>query len=938
MVWYLPMTDIGWRDSARPGTSSSRPFGWSREGNMPDWKSHIRPRLASLHLSPAREQEITEELSLHLEDRWRELVAGGTSEDEATNLALAGFRDGNLLARHLAPLRQAHAPEPITPGAPARRLLADLWQDLRYAARTLRKRPTFALAAILTLALGIGSNAAIFTIVNAILLRPLPLPHSEQLQAVYTRFPDSPSFDVSGPELADIRSRVDAYSGVAGYGIFDRTLSRDKGAVERVSTMQVTSGFFDVLGVGPVRGRTFTEDEARSGACLAVLSEDASGASDSIGSTIRLDNVPCEVIGVMPNALASVSAGLNPQGGGVRADRITVWTPLSVAEDLLNNRGAHLMMGLARLRQGASPALADAEMQALREYWSATDPAHYANGHFAVSRPLQEDIVGNHRDAWVLLGGAVTFVLLIVCVNIAALLVSNGEARRREFAVRHALGANRRRLIRQLVGEAMLLAVAGGLVGIVLAKWLLASLLSLYPQRLPVSQAIAIDGTAVLYTCALVVLVGVAVGLVPALQATGTRLEDTLRTDSRTASSSRRAVMARSVLVVAQLAVSVMLLVGALLLIRAYERLQQVDLGLQPDRVLTFEIVIPRAHQEDAAAKRTLETIEDRLAALPGVEGVGGTWALPLASAGANWGFNIEGRPEPSQGESHANARSLIVMPGVFQALRIPLKRGRLLDERDVAERPFVAVINETAARLYWAGDDPVGSTFRFGFRPRDVIHIVGVVGDVRSLGPGEPAPPAVYLPLAQSPAFPAYMGRSMTFVIRTSRNPADLATSARKAVGSVDAGLPLVHLRPMADVVSAASGQPRFTTLVMSVFAGVAFLLAALGLYGIVAYSVEQRIREIGVRVALGASRGEMLRLVIGHGMKLTFMGAIVGVPAALMVTRLIGGVLPGVTGADPVTYAAVVALLAASAFMSSYLPARRATLVDPSVALRSD
>jgi predicted permease len=905
---------------------------------MPDWTPHIRPRLASLRLSSSRENEIIEELSQHLDDRWRALVAGGASEDEAKKLALAGFRDRDLLARHLAPLRQAHTPDAIAPGAPARHLLLDLWQDLRYAARMLRKRPTFAVAAILTLALGIGSNAAIFTVVNALLLRPLPLPHSEQLQALYTRYPDAAYFDVSGPELADIRSRVDAYSGVAGYRIFDRTLSRDKGEAERVSMMEVTSGFFDVLGVAAQRGRTFTEEEARSGTCVAVLSEDAAGAADSIGTSIRLDNVRCEVIGLMPKALASVSASLNPQGGGVRAERITVWTPLSIAEGLLNNRGAHLMTGVARLRPGASRALADAQMQVLRESWSATYPAHYAQGHFAVSRPLHEDIVGDQRDAWVLLGGAVTFVLLIVCVNIAGLLVSSGEARRREFAVRHALGANRRRLIRQLVGEAILLAVAGGLAGIAIAKGLLAGLVSLYPQRLPVSQTIAIDGTVVLYTCALVLLVGMAIGFVPALRATGTQLQDTLRTDSRTASWSRRAVFARSVLVVAQLAVSVMLLVGALLLIRAFERLQQVDLGLQSDRVLTFEIIIPRAHHEDAVAKRTLETIGHRLAALPGVESVGGTWALPLASTGSKWGFSIEGRPAPSQGESQANASSLIVMPGVFEALRIPLKRGRFLDEGDITERPFVAVINETAARLYWAGDDPIGSTFRFGFRPRDLIHIVGVVGDVRSAGPSEAAPPTVYLPLAQSPPLPAYMGRFMTFVVRTSGNPMDIATSARAAVASVDGGLPPVRLRPMAVVVSAASGQPRFTTLVMSAFAGAALLLAVLGLYGILAYGVEQRTREIGVRVALGAGRGEVLRLVISHGMRLTLIGAMVGIPAALIVTQLIGGMLSGITNADPVIYVAVVLLLVASAFMASYGPARRATQVDPLVALRSD
>jgi predicted permease len=397
-------------------------------------------------------------------------------------------------------------------------------------------------------------------------------------------------------------------------------------------------------------------------------------------------------------------------------------------------------------------------------------------------------------------------------------------------------------------------------------------------------------------------------------------------------------VVARSALVVAQLAVGVMLLVGALLLIRGYERLQQVDLGLRADRVLTFGIVIPRAHQEDAAAKHTLQTIEDRLAAIPGTESVGGMSALPLAAAGPLWAFNIDGRPEPSPGETGPGGRYITVMPEAFRALRIPLKRGRLLNERDVAEQPFVAVINETAARLYWADDDPIGRIIRFNARPRESIQIVGVVGDIRSLGPGEPAPPAVYLPLAQSGPPPAMLGRSMQFVIRTSGNPTDFARSARAAVASVDPELPLVDLRPMAEVASAASGQPRFTALVMSVFAGVAFLLAALGLYGILAHSVEQRIREIAVRVALGASRGEVLRLVIGHGMRLTLFGGMIGVSAALVVTRLMRGVVPGVTGADPVAYGGVVAVLAAAAFVASYLPARRATRVDPLVALRSD
>ncbi len=911
-----------------------------------DWSPHIRSRLASLRLSPMRENEIVEELSQHVDERWRELVTSGASEDEATALALAEFRERDLLAPHLAPLRQAQTPEPITPGTPARHVLGDLWQDLRYAARTLRKRPTFALAATLTLALGIGSNAAIFTIVHAVLLRPLPLPSSERLQAVYTRFLppsglDFPYFGLSGPELADIRSHVTAYSTVAGYSISDRSLLRETGEARRVSTMQVTSGFFDVLGLRPTRGRMFTEEEAqRGGSCLALLSENASDATgDPIGSIIRLDDVPCEVIGVVPADVASVSAGLNPLGGA-RADRITVWTPLAVnMEDTPNNRGSHQMLGIARLREDASASLADAQMQALREYWSATYPAHHAKGHFAVSRPLQEDIVGTHRAAWELLGGAATFVLLIVCVNIAALLVSNAEARRRELAVRHALGASRRRLIRQMAAEAMVLAVAGGFLGVVLAEWLLAGLLLLYPQRLPVSHAIAIDGTAVLYTCALVIVVGLLVGLVPALQATGARLQETLRTDSRTASASRRAVLARAVLVVAQLAVSVILLVGALLLIRAYQRLQHVDLGVRADRVLTFGIIIPHAHQEDIAARRTLEAIEARLLATPGVESVGGMSSLPLAGAGPLFAFRIENRPEPGPGETPWNVRYLTVMPGVFRTLSVPLKRGRLLDNGDIEGRPLVTVINEAAARLYWPGDDPVGHTIRFNPQATNPsIQIVGVVGDIRALGPDAPVPPTAYLPLGQSGPPPVTLGRIMRFVVRTARNPADMAASTRAAVASVDPGLPPLDVRPMTEVVSAASGQPRFTTLVMSIFAGIAFLLAALGLYGILAYNVEQRTREIGVRVALGASRGEVLRLIIGYGMRLTVIGVLVGVPAALIVTRLIDGVLPGVARADPVIYAAVIVSLAISALMASYLPARRATRIDPLAALRSE
>ena len=902
---------------------------------MPDWTQHVRPRLSGLRLSPTREAEIVEELSQHLDDRYRELIAGGMSPDEATQLALADFRDGNVLAEYIAPLRQAHPPATISPGAPGGNLLSDLWQDLRYAARTLWKRPGFTVAAVLTLAIGIGSNAAIFTVINAVLLRPLPFPHSEQLVSLYTRYLppsgfDFPYFGISGPEFADVRGRVNAFAGIAAYQFGSGNLTRGDGEAERVLTMRVTSEFFDVLGVRPVRGRSFTEAEAQRGAtCVGLLSHGAlADAASTIGSTIRLDDVPCEVIGVMP------------EGFGFRDDRVKVWTALPInTEETWDNRLSHRFDAIARLRDGVNAEQADAQLQSLRGYWSDAYPDHYAKGHFAVIRPLHEDIVGDQRDALVLLAGAVLFVLLIVCVNLAALLVTKGEARRREFAVRHALGANRPRLIRQMVTEAMLLAVIGGVIGLMLAKALLAGLLALYPQRLPVSQIITIDYTAVLYMCALVILTGFLVGFVPALHATGVRMQEILKTDSRTATSSRHTVAARSVLVISQLALSVILLVGALLLIRSYQQLQQVNLGIEPDHLLTFSVSIPAGRERDpAAARRKLAAIEDQLAATPGVEIAGAISDLPLEWAGPSDSFVIEGRPEPLPGAPAWNARYLMATPRMFRALGIPLKRGRLLTEGDVVGRPLVAVINETAARLYWSGDDPIGKTIRY--YPQETspsIQIVGIVGDVRSMGASEPAPPAVYVPLAQAPR-PPYEGRAMTFIVRTSGNPTAITASARSAVASVDAGLPLASVRPMSEIVSAASGQPRFTTLVMSFFAIVAFFLAALGLYGILAYSVEQRVREIGVRVALGANKREIFRLIIGNGMRLALVGVAVGVPSALALTRLMGGMLSGVTSADPLTYIAVVGMLLISALLASYLPARRATRVDPIIALRAE
>ena len=902
---------------------------------MPNWEPHVRPRLASVHLTPSRQNEVVDELSQHLEDRWRELVAGGASPDDAERLALTDFSEGNVLARQLASLRQARAAAPIVPGAsPGRHLLGDLWQDLRYAARTLRKQPGFTIAAMLTLALGIGANAAMFSVIDVVLLRPLPYPNGDRLVALYSRFLpssgyDFPFFGLSGPEFTDLHRRVTAFAHVAAFDFSSRNLKHANGTTERVSTMPVTAQFFDVLGIRPARGRTFTDDEAQRDGCLAVLADDpATRGADAIGSTIRLDDAPCTVVGVMPT------------GFSFRDDAVRVWTALPIDRSETSiNRQSHGVLAIARLRDGVSAEQADGQLQSLRAYWSETYPDHYAKGHFAISVPLHEDLLGDQRDVLLLLGGAVLFVLLVVCVNLAALLVSNGEARRREFAVRHALGASRHRLVRQMVAEAMLLAIVGGIVGVFVANAMLGALLALYPERLPTAQAIDIDYVTLLYVCALVIVIGFLVGVVPALSATGSRMQDTLRADSRTATASRRAVVARSGLVVAQLAMSVILLAGAVLLIRSYQELRRVDLGIQTEGLLTFDVFVPPARQPDpAVARRTLAAIETRLATTPGVQVAGAISALPLASGGGRDDFVIDGRAMPAPGAPRWNAGYVMATPQLFRAFGIPLKRGRLIAHSDTSGTPLVAVINETAARLYWSGDDPLGKTIRY--YPRETspsIQIVGIVGDVRWEGARAPVPPSVYVPFAQAPR-PPYQGRTMTFVLRTAGEPSSLVGSTRAAVASIDAGLPIANVRPMTEVVADTANQPRFTTIVMTFFAGSAFLLAAVGLYGILAYSVQQRTREIGVRVALGAGRSEIFRLIVGNGMALTLVGLVIGVPAALGATRAMGGVLTGVTSTDPLTYVAVVAMLAGSAFLASYLPARRATRVDPLVALRTE
>jgi predicted permease len=694
--------------------------------------------------------------------------------------------------------------------------------------------------------------------------------------------------------------------------------------------MAVTPEFFEVVGVAPARGRAIQREDVQRG-CAAVLLHElwerlfrARGAEVAL----RVDDAPCAIVGIMP------------PGFVFRDNRVQLWTALDVDEsEAPGNRASHGLFAIARLRDQVSLEQADAHLQSLRRDWSDRFPDHYAKGHFAVFRTLRDELLGDQRGTLLVLGGAVAFVMLIICANVAGLLVSRSEARRREFAVRRALGASRASLIRDAFWETAVIAVAGGALGLVFATWVLAALLVLYPERLPVGEAITIDYRTILFSLSLVGASAVLLGTLPALHASGVRLQDTLKGNGRAIVSGSRVFAVRSLLVAGQIALSVVLVVGGLLLLRSYTNLQGVALGFTPRGLLTFGVVVPPAREHDpAAARRLLGRIEARLAALPGVERVGALSGLPLISPGPVDDFVIEGRPDPAPGTPAWSARYVLASPAALETLGVPLKRGRTLRAGDVSGQPLVAVINETAARLYWPGDDPIGRTIRYF--PRETspsIRIVGIVGDVRSLGAAEPSPPAIYVPLAQSPR-PAYEGRAVTFVVRSLRVPETLTPLVRAAVEQEAPGLPVANVRDMPGIVADTLARPRFANIVLWFFAVLALFLAALGLYGVLAYHVQQKAREIGIRMALGASDGEILRMVVRRGLVLAASGLAIGLPAAVTVTRIIRNMLHGVTPADWVSYTAVVGILSATALMASYVPARRALRVDPAVTLRAE
>jgi putative ABC transport system permease protein len=823
-------------------------------------------------------------------------------------------------------------------------------QDLRYAARGLLRTPGFTLVAVFTLALGIGATSSMFTVVNRVVLDPLPFPHADRLVLVWGSKPHEGQLELpfSQPDFEDLRAESRSYDSLAAWALGRGNVTGQSDA-EQVQFAVVTGNFLDVLGVRPALGRTLTVAEERPGtAPVALISHGLwqrrfSGAADAIGATLTLDGRAVQVVGVLP-------AGFSFLTFPAATD---VWLPLGADpfDGRRFARGARSMGVLGRLNRGVTLDQARAEAGEIAARLAAKYPRFNTGRLFALV-PLGEQVVRGVKTAALVLLAAVSFVLLIACANVASLQLARATTRQRELMVRAALGASRRRLIGHQLAESAVLAAAGGGGGILLAIWLV-DLLVAIPYRtdslfIPYSvprSAIGIDATVLAFTAAVTFATAFVFGLVPAWTASRPRVTDALRAGGR-ATSGRGQQGARGVLVVAEVALALVLLVTAGLTVRSFLRLQQVDPGFSPSGVLSLQMTLSRGRYGDPEriARFYTEAL-DRLGALPGVTGAAAVEYLPLSGLDGSTGFYIEGRPSPARAdEQQTHYRS--VSGGYFTVMRIELAAGRHFSDRDAAGGPRVAIVNEAMARRYWPGENPIGRRVALDFEamkfhpdrapdldiPSGMREIVGIVRDIRHGSLRSSPVPEVYVPYQQRPT------GDMTLVLRSSGDPLALAAPAREMIRAIDPNQPIAHVETLSNLLAASVAPPRTNFLLLSVFAAVALLLAMVGVYGLLSYTVVQRTPELGIRLALGGQPGNIRLLILREGLRLVLAGVLFGVPAALALAHTLRSLLFGVSATDAVTLAGAVATLVAVASIATYIPARRATRVDPMEALRSD
>ena len=802
-----------------------------------------------------------------------------------------------------------------------------LRQDLQYAFRRLLKNPGFTTIAVLTLALGIGANSAIFSVINAVLLRPLPFAESDRLVGIYQVWQGRRQV-MSPSNFLDLRAQTRTLENAAAIDSTEFTVT-GAGDPLRTRGSEVSASFFEVLRARPLLGRGFAPGENEPGKDKVVVlghslwQQRFGGRADVIGTSVIIDGTPRTIVGVMP------------RGFSYPAEQ-ELWVPLEYTGDFKDARGAWYLSAIARLKPGVTAEQAAGEIATLGQALVTAFPRENTDVGFTTF-PLQEALVGDLRPALLLLLGAVGFVLLIACANVANLLLARAVVRETELAVRTALGAGRGRLVRQLLTESIVLGAAGGFAGLLIAFWGSDMLVSLQPDGIPRLNEVAVDRNVVLFTAAVSLLTGIFFGAIPAAQMTRGGLATSLKEGGRGQMAARGSARMRGTLVVAEMALAVMLLAGAGLLIKSFGRLQSVNPGFRPEETLSFELSLPRTtYEEDAKIAGFFDQLLTRVETLPGVRSAGGVMGLPLSGMRFNISFNVQGRPEAPPGQT-PSMEVRVVTPDYFRTLGIPLLRGRMFTDGDRPESPRVVVLSEAAVKKHFPNEDPIGKRIDMGWRKgkgeaRAGGEVIGIVGNVKELGLDEEFPAEIYLPMRQWP-----VGR-MAIVARAAVPPLSLATAVTNAVRELDPNLPVANIRTVEDVVAESIAQPRFYMLLLAVFAAVALALAGIGIFGVMSYTVSQRTREIGIRMALGAPGGSVVSMVVAQAMVLAGVGLIVGLVAALALSRTMTTLLFELSPTDPGTFATVAGVLGFVAFLASYLPARRAARVDPIEALRAE
>jgi len=815
-----------------------------------------------------------------------------------------------------------------------------LFNDIRYGLRGLLKHPGFTLVAVVTLALGIGANTAIFTVVNAVLLRPLPFAEPDRLVYIWQTHPLGKrlGIDQLPSSYADFLDWQEQSSVFAEMSMLDSWGGNLTGgaAPEHIDGARVSANLLSLLRARPMLGRDFGAEEAKPGNDRVVLLSHGlwqrrfGGDMNVVGQKMQIDGQSFTIQGVMGADFAfPKDVGLPDYFSFAKTD---VWLPIALTDEQRKNRGSHHLGVIARLKPGATLAQAQSQMATVAKNIEQQNPKD-AKDWGATVNLVHEQVVGASRKAILILLGAVAFVLLIACANVASLLLARATSRQREIAIRTALGAGRLRIVRQLLTESLLLSLVGGTLGVMLAAWSVKLLVALSPGKLPRLTEIGIDAREVLFTAGVSLVTAVLFGLAPALQASKTDLNESLKESGRSTTGGRRRQRARSLLVVAEVALSLVLLVGAGLLGKSFVRLQNINPGFAPDHLLTVNLALPQTkYKNDAQIAQFFKQVVERVRALPGVEVAAAVSHLPLSGQEELDGFDIEGRPSPIDTNQIQTADFRVITPDYFRALKIPILKGRSFSEQDRADTTYSVVIDETLARRYFPDEDPIGK--RLTEQGSQTNHgpatIIGVVGGVKHTDLKGDARPTLYLAAAQT------TWQYMTLVVRSANDPTSLAALVRREVWAVDKDQPLSETATMDRLFAKAVAPQRFNMLLIGVFAALALTLAAIGIYGVIAYSVTQRAQEMGVRLALGASSQNIVWLILGQAMRTSLLGVGLGLVAAFTLTRVMRSLLFEVSATDPLVFGGLAVLLICVALIASYIPARRATKIDPLLALR--